>query len=377
MSYSIDFISPRLTGKRFDDHAIPIDLLEDFAAFEELLIQVAKFIYLEENQDRQRVPRGFTEGVSLKLSTIGEGSAIPKIILVASMLTSNPTFDIFPNDNISYFEKARDRIIQTIDAAQKNNSITYIPQNLLGYFNKIGKRLKDDETIDFSPDSTTYDAKLNTNNRKKIVLSNSKNKQFTNEIVINASIPEVDKNKCSFTILYNDQRISADIPNEHYETILKAFNEYEQNSLVLIKGIGKFNNADRLESFESIEQLTILDPLDVTSRLEYLSKLQDGWFNSEGIAPTKDGLEWFASFFESYFDKKLPLPMIFPTIEGGIQAEWSNDKYEISLNIDLNSKTAFYQLLDVDDDETLEHKFDLNKTQDWSNLNSIMNQIFS
>lgn len=42
MLYSNEFLTPRLTGKRFDDHTIPLDLLEDFAALEEFFIEVAK-----------------------------------------------------------------------------------------------------------------------------------------------------------------------------------------------------------------------------------------------------------------------------------------------------------------------------------------------
>ena len=49
-----------------------------------MLLEVAKWKYREENSSRQRVPRGFSDGISLKLTGIEEGSAIPIISLVVS-----------------------------------------------------------------------------------------------------------------------------------------------------------------------------------------------------------------------------------------------------------------------------------------------------
>ena len=31
------FLAPKLEGKRFEDHAIPVELLEDFAVLQELI----------------------------------------------------------------------------------------------------------------------------------------------------------------------------------------------------------------------------------------------------------------------------------------------------------------------------------------------------
>ncbi len=68
------FIAPKLTGSRFEDHSLPVNILEDFTAFEDLIIEIAKGIYLNENINRRRVPKGFADGVSLKLVDIEEGS---------------------------------------------------------------------------------------------------------------------------------------------------------------------------------------------------------------------------------------------------------------------------------------------------------------
>ena len=92
---------------------------------------------------------------------------------------------------------------------------------------------------------------------------------------------------------------------------------------------------NRLGRFESIEHVTPLDPLDVTLRLDELAKLEDGWLDGKGKAPAKEKLEWIADTFESSFDTGLSLPHLYPTAEGGVQAEWSLNDWEVSLDIDL------------------------------------------
>ena len=337
---------------------------------EELVFEVAKHLYLIDNPGRQRVARGFTNGVSLKLSGIEDGSAIPKILLVAA------TLGLFPNENKHYFEKARDQIIKGIDAVAKNQNVSdYIPENLLGYFNRIGKRLKDDETIDFSP-GTQFDAKLNKTTRKKLVLSSPKNDEVVSEATVRGTIPEADKSRHTFTIqLQSGQRILADLAAPHQETVLEAFDKFEDHCHVLVSGVGVYDKFDRLTKFQSIEHVTILDPLDVGVRLNEIAELRDGWFNGEGIRPDKNALQWFADTFENSYEIELPLPLLFPTLEGGIQAEWSNANVDISLKINFQNKIGHFHSLDLATGIDTEHEISLSDNEGWKSLNTILNTL--
>jgi hypothetical protein len=70
-----EFIKPKLLGERFEEHSIPVEVLKDWAAFEGLITETAKWVYLQENPTRQRVPRGFIEGFALHLSSVGKVKA--------------------------------------------------------------------------------------------------------------------------------------------------------------------------------------------------------------------------------------------------------------------------------------------------------------
>ena len=118
-----------------------------------------------------------------------------------------------------------------------------------------------------------------------------------------------------------------------------------------------------------------LDPLDVTLRLEQMAELRDGWLDGEGNAPKKERLAWLADMFDAHFDGDLPLPYLYPTAEGRVQAEWTMNGREVSLEIDLETKQGEYQALNLKDDSCSDLKFTLDNPGGWSNLNVALKQL--
>jgi hypothetical protein len=83
-----NFLRPKLVGKRFEDHSIPLELLGDLAVLEAMVIEVAKWCYLQDKPDRKRSPRNFTDGTSLTLTAVEDGSDIAAIALTKNICTA-------------------------------------------------------------------------------------------------------------------------------------------------------------------------------------------------------------------------------------------------------------------------------------------------
>ena len=107
---SVEFLRPRLHGPRFDDGEIPLDFFNDLAALREMVLEVAKWRFLQDNPGRQRSPRGFTSEVDLKLTGLVGGSATPVIGLSARQ----PPFAISQVPYQKYFEEAIEHIIAAV-----------------------------------------------------------------------------------------------------------------------------------------------------------------------------------------------------------------------------------------------------------------------
>lgn len=102
------------------------------------------------------------------------------------------------------------------------------------------------------------------------------------------------------------------------------------------------------------------------ARLEELRGLQDGWLDGKGTAPPDEGLDWLADAFGRHFPDDLPLPFLYPTAEGGIQAEWSPKPHEITIEIDLASHKGEWHGLNMDTDVEESRDLNLDDPSDWA-----------
>ncbi|MDE0206497.1 MAG: hypothetical protein OXP66_10780 [Candidatus Tectomicrobia bacterium] len=356
------FLRLRFVGMRFSDHAIPLEVLKDVAALEEMIVEVAKRSFLQDNPDRQRSPRGFTKGINLKLTTVDQGNTVLDIKLG---LDQPPL--LFPPLIQRQLEAARDAIIGAVDAAAQGRPVgRALPGQALSYFDKIGRSLKDEEALEFANPDGRVTATLTRHIRQLLVRESSEVKVFTEELTARGVVPEADQDEMTFEIqLLDGRKVKAPIAPQHLDTIREAYNGYKDGLHVLFQGIGRFNRNDRLLGFDSIEHLSILDALDVETQLDHLRLMQDGWLDGGGLAPPKSGLDWLANAFELHFPDEAPLPHLYPTEMGGVQAEWSIGPTEVTFEVDLETCLGEWHALNLHTNAASERTLNCNDDEDW------------
>ena len=276
-----------------------------------------------------------------------------------------------------YFEKARDATVQAISAAEQQEPVTEIlPDSALGYFDRFGRSLRADEAMEFTTPARPAPAKLTRESRRRLVLASDQVKEYTEECLVRGLIPEADQDRMTFEIqTIEGYKATAPIVPQHIEAILEGFNGFKGGVRVSLQGIGKYSRQGKLQSIESVEHISILDDLDVPARLDELGTLQDGWFEGGGVAPTKTGLDWFSMMFEGNFPNDLPLPYLYPTPDGNIQAEWSIAPNEITLEIDLKSKSGEWHCLNTDTSNVTTLTLGLIDEKGWTSLVDTLRQI--
>ncbi|WP_027380483.1 hypothetical protein [Chryseobacterium daeguense] len=374
MSTEKIFISPRLEGHRFDDHTLPVSLLEDFSAFEELIFELAKKIYLDQNPQRKRVPKGFTDNVYLKLSKIEEGSTIPQILIAVATSISTPTIPIDNDEYFSYFEKARDKVFEIVESANSGKSVE-MDSKFLNYFSRIGKNLEDGETIDFLNSTLlNRNVKLNKNTRRKILLSREEKLVYSEIIHENVLISSIDKKNKIFHVELKDSTFEQPIIDDFCDTIYLAFQEYENKTLVSLKATGIFNEQNKLVHIEDIQSMDVLDAYDINVRLQSLFQLEDKWYDGiQGKVINKEKANIFESFFKNYFNSNLQLPAIFPTLNGDLVLEWKKGEIEISLEVNLSNLNAELFYFEMDNDHNdFQEEINLNLNSEWEKINNLI-----
>jgi hypothetical protein len=297
--------------------------------------------------------------VSLRLTSIEDGSTIPVIALSAASAIGF----LFGADQ-QYLEESRDAVVAAIRAAETGGTVTdYIPARLLGYFEVFGRSLKEDEAVEFM--SGGQPVRFTQETRKRL-LAATEDATFTQPVTIVCAIPGADQEKETFQLLLDsDHRIGSSDFATFRDEIMKAFAGYEAGQKVRVRAIGRYDKEGKLQSFDEISSLNLIGPLDVLLRLQELGSLNDGWYEGEGKAPPMKGLTWLSNVFDVVYGDELRPPHLYPTFEGGIRAEWSLGTNDVSCEIDILKRTAEWHELNVENNAEYEKDLNLGTADDW------------
>ena len=94
--------------------------------------------------------------------------------------------------------------------------------------------------------------------------------------------------------------------------------------------------------------------------------MEDGWLDGDGLAPPVQGVFWLASMFARHYRSTAPIPCLYPTEKGNIQAEWDMKRREITLEINLNTHQGYWHELNVNTNVEHEHDLDIDSDGDWA-----------
>ena len=111
----------------------------------------------------------------------------------------------------------------------------------------------------------------------------------------------------------------------------------------------------------------LLDPLEVSARLDELRDTREGWPDGDKI-PDAAGLDWLSGGFVGHYPNDLPWPNTFPTPDGGIEADWSLGDASLLMEVDLNRHTGHALFFYDGADDQLELGLNLDNARDWTRL---------
>lgn len=355
----IPFYQPSFTGQRFDEHTLPVEVARDLAAYETLVIELAKHLYKQDHPERERAPKGFAANFRLDIQEIGEGSTKPLLALVMSGVLA------LAGGEATHFERARDLIAECV-AAPDGRLPHLFPKELLGHFNQLGRSLRDGETLEL-PLASTGNAVLTPERRKQLVLAASE--EYEREVELQGYIGEVDWEKATFRLRLADNSHTI-VPL--LSTFHEEAREYGGRSRhwVVVKGVGTFDAWDRLKRVLSSESAEVVKNFEIAARLDELAQLQSGWFDGEGVALDKDRLALFAESIASTYPDDLALPAVFPTQDGNLLLEW-NVAGDPSLDIRLVDFQASFHAFGADGVD-IERDFDLSSEASWKELHAFL-----
>jgi hypothetical protein len=354
-----EFAKPRFTGPRFEEHTLPVEVTVDLAAYKDLIVELAKHLYLADHPERKRVPKRFEESFALHLAQVEGGSARPvlAVVVAAGLALQGGAAD--------YFHQARDLVGDCVAAKAEQASLpARFPKELLAYFNVFGRSLRDGEALEL-PGTAGGVAELTPARRKALVLDVQR--VYSRDVEASGVVAEIDFDGKTFELRREDgTTVLVTMPEIFTEDVRRAGGRDRMQ--VQVAGVGVFDAYDRLQKLAETQHIEVFPNQMLVTQVEALTLLQDGWCAGEGIAPDKEQLEWAAGKLAETFPEILPFPLVAPTPEGGLFLEWIAGAWRVSCEVLLPEHSAEMQAVNTESGEVHDKTVNLGDAAGWTPL---------
>lgn len=345
MAHDAAFARPTFRGGRFDSGlGMPVDALPDLAAYAEILTDIAKSLFKQRNPDRRRVSRGFEERLQLRITSVEASSS-----QVAVLTRRVPDGQLPLRDE---YDDARDLLAEAVAAVAEGRDLpTTFPTSALSKFSRLGQNLEPGEHIAFARfggGEAVYDRAI----RTRLVELGGRSYAARDEFV--GYVADLNSQTGRFELRLVDG--SAALGGEygaHWEGLHSAQGSPpESGQRVRVHADAEFTSSGQPQRFLVIHEVTVLDTWEwAEARLAELGSIESGWFDGEHGEPIDERVfDAVGDFFTLLVERGAPPPHLFPTPEGGLQAEWRTASMTVSVEFEPHGGVVLHSL-DVDSGE--------------------------
>lgn len=312
-----------MTGARFEGGVLPVDVADELTRYQRLLENVAKHLFLLKHPERRRVPAKSLGLVDFEVVVAGlhDGSCgVDLAVRKDDALVPLPD----PDDS---FEDARALIDEAFAELTKSGTLpAAFPSKLANDIGQMGTSLRSGEQFRWSKTRAA-------NDKSRAILTREttagiRDKDLTlepEEDLINAFVVGVcsDPQRFDYKVEATGKTIGGTYTKPEHFGLLKEVAGFAGRSPLVALSVMRDPKTDKIVDVLNVEKTL---PLDWSGRLDELSELKDGWLDGAGHAITAAAVQTTESILFGLFEEGLPRPGIFPTVEGGLHLEWTDEE---------------------------------------------------
>lgn len=334
-------LSPTLSGGRFSNGEVPLDVLGDLVSFQSLLTELAKHIYRMRNH-RRRVPAGFNASIRLAIVNISTGSSIiglarqpsPRQQADLRYLDVDGAQGIHSWDHGATLDQllleGNELLGRAVESLSDGNGVPAdFPEYLLPHLSRLGRGLRPEEYIDFRTDPkiprrARFDHKARQRLRQVYGQTYEEPATLRGRVVGGLAVRQ------EITVEIDGGKLIPCRCSSRREAEKWMF---LTGSSVVVSGMAEFSATGHVNHFVSAEEIALTSavaPIDV--QLEDIRRLEAGWFDGDNSVVSPILLDYFGPFLVELLEQlDIPVPAVFATPDGGLRAEWGVGDAEISI----------------------------------------------
>lgn len=349
----------RYVGTRFDGTRLPVDLLTDLPAFQDLLVAFAKDEWKRLNADYVRVPRGFEKSISFDLVALEPGSAMPKL----NWRKENSQVNLpgFSDQLETIVQDSYLHIVKLVDDAANDVFPSSLSPEHIRALNKFGSKLQPGERIEFlgSADASGKVIYFDMSRRKDLITKVRETYELKFEgvgILVGAHVSDL-----SGTIsVKTEEHGEISFPLDK-DRIIKEFDGHIGKN-VQFDVIIELDHNNRYRNIIDVHQVGLYDPITAAQtklfeRLTYLSSLSEGWLDGQGRSITLEACDT-AGFFIALSHQTAEAYRLYPSEVGGLLVEFEWEGWDYTVECLPGGNLEMYGISLNDDAEMLPTSFD-------------------
>ncbi len=318
------FLSLTFEGGRFESHAAPVAVLAELASVQQLLVKVARQIYFAKNPGRRRMPRGFSEASQLYLSA-------SKHNCFTAVLERPGTRDSLGKESEELFVAARDLALEALISASESKPLPgTFPSIALETLASLGRRLGSEEDLLFrAPQSKV--ARIDQQSRSYLAKLTHRPLERIEDV--EGEVEEIDDATGRCKLRTRDgTRIEIPFEITERESFLEAM-QARPVARVRARGTVSVSKMSKVEDLEVVDDERAGEVQRIWDRLVAFRSIGNGWCEGEGVAVTDLANARVKSVIARLLveNPSIPAPSIYPTLIGGIQAEWKLGPWVVDL----------------------------------------------
>jgi hypothetical protein len=349
----------RYVGTRFDGTRLPVDLLTDLPAFQDLLVAFAKDEWKRLNADYVRVPRGFEKSISFDLVALEPGSAMPKL----NWRKENSQVNLpgFSDQLETIVQDSYLHIVKLVDDAANDVFPSSLSPEHIRALNKFGSKLQPGERIEFlgSADASGKVIYFDMSRRKDLITKVRETYELKFEgvgILVGAHVSDLNGTISVKTEEHGEISFPLD-----KDRIIKEFDGHIGKN-VQFDVIIELDHNNRYRNITDVHQVGLYDPITAAQtklfeRLTHLSSLSEGWLDGQGRSITLEACDT-AGFFIALSHQTAEAYRLYPSEVGGLLVEFEWEGWDYTVECLPDGNLEMYGISLNDDAEMLPTSFD-------------------
>lgn len=339
----------RLDGGRFaeaasGDPGFPLEAIDELRRYERLLLEVARGLWMQENPERERAPRRFSERLRLRLVGVQGGSVAP--VLAPLEGAANQLF----GDGL--LERSSTAVSDALEAIVKGDRLPNdFPASATSSLVQLGSGLHDDEWYAFPSGNGGGDVQYTQEHRRHL-LDVTLGETITVEGELIGRINEIHADNQTFEFIDRAGR-QARGSFERTELFdeIKSLTKPEREAVV-VRLVGRYST-DRAGNLTVIENVDDVDSFvssddAMGGRLRDLLELPEAWDDAGAHPPSTRAVEEARDLLAQIDDETREQIVVFPTVDGGVSIECQVGARRWSLEVERNGAS---HLVIVDPDQ--------------------------